>query len=221
MSSTSISIKPNNHRVHPCANDRKLALVQAIISKNESKNIFITTAGDTKELEENISFDNVKIFTDKTLIQENKEKCDLLISFDLPAKAIIYTARLGFTTSHAVIILEKDEQHLLYPIETLMGRVIKQEIIEGYEEPKEERKEPVMKKLTKEQITEIAKKRYEEQTSEPKEKTYDNDKKFEKREKFNKFDKKDDKKKSFSKDRKPAKKGRTIAIKALKKKDSE
>lgn len=210
MSSLLSSIKPNNHKIHPCISERKVALCLAIISKNKNKNIIITTAGDTKVLEDEISFENVKIFTDKDLIQNNKENCELLISFDLPNKAIIYDARLVHTSSNAILLLSKNEQVLLYPIETLFGRVIKQEIIEGYEEPKDEKdddKKTHIKTMTKDQIKEVAKKRYEKSTMPQEKKEYDDKKPVYK---------KTDKKPSF-KNVKPKKKGRTINIKALKK----
>ena len=212
MSSLSSSIKSNNHKIHPCVSERKIALCLAIISKNEDKNIIITTAGDTKVLEEEIAFSNVKIFTDKDLVQNNKESCELLISFDLPNKAIIYDARLVHTTSNAILLLSKDEQALLYPIETLLGRVIKQEIVEGYEEPREDKdddKKTHIKTMTKDQIKEVAKKRYEKSTMPQEKKEYDDKKPAFKKDKF-------DKKPAF-KNSKPKKKGRTINIKALKK----
>jgi hypothetical protein len=209
MSSLLSSIKPNNHKIHPCISERKVALCLAIILKNKNKNIIITTAGDTKILEDEISFENVKIFTDKDLIQNNKESCELLISFDLPNKAIIYDARLVHTSSNAILLLSKNEQALLYPIETLFGRVIKQEIIDGYEEPKNEKKTHI-KTMTKDQIKEVAKKRYEKSTMPQEKKEYDDKKPAYK---------KTDKKPSF-KNSKPKKKGRTINIKALKKSEN-
>jgi hypothetical protein len=213
MSSLLSSIKPNNHKIHPCISERKVALCLAIILKNKNKNIIITTAGDTKILEDEISFENVKIFTDKNLIQNNKENCELLISFDLPNKAIIYDARLVHTSSNAILLLSKNEQVLLYPIETLLGRVIKQEVIEGYEEPKNEKdddKKTHIKTMTKDQIKEVAKKRYEKSTMPQEKKEYDDKKPAYK---------KTDKKPSF-KNSKPKKKGRTINIKALKKSEN-
>jgi hypothetical protein len=211
MSSLLSSIKPNNHKIYPCISERKIALCLAIISKNKNKNIIITTTGDTKVLEDEISFENVKIFTDKELIQKNKESCELLISFDLPNKAIIYDARLTHTSLNAILLLSKNEQSLLYPIETLLGRVIKQEVIEGYEEPKEEKaddKKTHIKTMTKDQIKEVAKKRYEKSTMSKEENKEYSDKKSI----YKKVDKK-----PTSKSFKPKKKGRTINIKALKK----
>jgi hypothetical protein len=37
MSSLLSSIKPNNHKIHPCISERKVALCLAIISKNKIK----------------------------------------------------------------------------------------------------------------------------------------------------------------------------------------
>ena len=242
MSETKPSIKPNNHKVHPCANERKIPLIKAIISKNEDKEIIITTSGDTTELKSEISAKNVRIFTDKELVKDENLSCEMLISYDLPKKAIIYMAKLSHTTSQALLILNKSEQNLLYSIETLLGRVIKQEIIEGYEEPKPEQadeKKPYIKKMTKDQIKEEAKKRYEDSTQEKPKKEYSDkpkDERWEKKKKEpNKFLGKDDNGKAIfsgkSGDRNhrydgtpkerygaPKKKGRTINIKALDKK---
>ncbi len=241
MSDTKPTIKPNNHKVHPCVNERKIDLIKAIVSRNKDKSIIITTSGETAELENEIKFENVTILTDKALVKDENLKCELLISYDLPKKAIIYMAKLSHTTSHALLILNKSEQNLLYSIETLLGRVIKQEIIEGYEEPVEEKveKKTHIKTMTKDQIKEVAKKRYEDSTQEKPKKEYDDkpkDGKWEKKKKApNKFLGKDDNGKAMfsgkSGDRnhsydgtpkakynpnKP--KGRTIKIQALKKK---
>jgi hypothetical protein len=58
----------------------------------------------------------------------------------------------------------------------LLGRAIKQEIIEGFEYPVVEKEKksdrPAVKKMTKEQIKDVAKKRYDEKTQEPKETSY-------------------------------------------------
>ena len=272
MSSTTPDLKPNNHRIHPCPNEKKLSLVEELISKNSGKDIIIVTSGDTKIIEDAIeSKDGVKVLDDKTLIKDNDLKCELLISFDLPAKAVIYMARIAHTTSHAVLLINKSEQNLLYPIETLLGRAIKQEAVKGFEyEVAEVKAEeyPSRKPLTRDQIKEVAKKRFEDSTQEPEQKSYEKksyeDKKPYDKKPYEKSDKKPyDKKKSFDKpddrwDKKkkepnkflgedengksifsgksgernhrhdgtprdrydaPKKKGRTIPIKALKKKE--
>jgi len=202
MSSTIPDLKPNNHRIHPCPNEKKLSLVKELISKNSAKDIIIVTSGDTKIIEDAIeSKDGVKILDDKTLIKDNDLKCELLISFDLPAKAVIYMARIAHTSSHAILLLNKSEQNLLYPIETLLGRAIKQEIISGFEYEVVQKAQtddrPARKPMSKDQIKEVAKKRYEDSTQEKK--SYDDKKAYEKKP-YEKSDKKPyDKKKSFDK----------------------
>lgn len=213
------TIKPNNHKIHPCSNDRKIALLKAIISKNENKKIIITTAGETTELESEISLKNVEIFTDKTLILTKDLSCELLISYNLPTNAAIYMARLTHTTHSALLLLDKSEQDLLYPIETLLGRVIKQEIIEGYEQMKELEKpqdKTGRKPMSKEKIKEIAKQRYEASTGEKEKKEYSEPSKYAKKDdKYDKFKASDKAKPKYSS---PKKKGRSIKITSLNKK---
>ncbi len=139
MSSTQPTIKPNNHRVYPCPNDKKLSLVNKLISDNRESKIIVVTSMDANSVREFLqnensqALENVEILDDKTLIKDEKQTCDLLISLDVPSKAIIYMARLSHTTNRALLLINESEQNLLYPIETLLGRVIKQDIIEGFE----------------------------------------------------------------------------------------
>ena len=209
MSSAQSTIKPNNHRVHPCPNDKKLSLVNKLISDNRESKIIVVTSIDAKSVEDYLqnensqALENVQVVDDKTLIKDENLTCDLLISLDVPGKAVIYMARLSHTTSRALLLINETEQKLLYPIETLLGRVIKQDIIEGFgyevkEKPQTDSR-PAPKKMTQSQIKEEAKKRYDKQTGEPKPKReYSNDKKD-----FKRDDKKDfkrDDKKDFKKD---------------------
>ncbi|MDA3908771.1 MAG: hypothetical protein PF437_06760 [Sulfurimonas sp.] len=217
MSSTSITIKPNNHRVLPCPNDKKLSLVNKLISDNRDYKIIVVTSTDSKIVEEFLqnnnsqSPENVQVVDDKTLIKDENLTCDLLISLDVPGKAVIYIARLAHTTSRALLLLNETEQKLLYPIETLLGRVIKQDITEGFEYEVKETpyKDPrAPKKMTPAQIKEEAKKRYDEKTGEPKPKReYNSDDKKDFKKDFKRDDKKDfkkdfkiDDKKDFKKD---------------------
>ncbi len=84
-------------------------------------------------------------------------------------------ARVVKATQKAVMILDENEQKELYQVEMLLGRALKQEVTEGFQYPKIEKKEEPRgpKPLTKEQIKEVAKKRYDEKTGEPKEKSYE------------------------------------------------
>jgi hypothetical protein len=213
MSSTQPTIKPNNHRVHPCPNDKKLSLVNKLISDNRESKIIVVTSIDAKSVEDYLqnensqALENVQVLDDKTLIKDENLTCDLLISLDVPGKAIIYIARLSHTTSRALLLINETEQKLLYPIETLLGRVIKQDIIEGFEyvviEKPETDSKYAPKKMTQSQIKEEAKKRYDKETGEPKPKReYSDDKKDFKKD-FKRDDKKDfkrDDKKDFKKD---------------------
>jgi len=107
---------------------------------------------------------------DKEFITSKDVECEVLISYDVPDKAIIYTARVSKATLKAFTLVDKSEQKKLYPIEMLLGRAIKQEILSGfeYEEKKEEVQKQPTKKLSKDEIKAVAKKRYEAKTSEPK-----------------------------------------------------
>jgi len=182
------SIKPTNHRVYPCPNDKKLALLNQIIVENKDSKIIIVTSQDTSSIKESLEdSSHVEILNDDALFKEDSLKCDLLISLDLPQKAILYIQRLSHTTSKAFLILNESEQRLLYPIETLLGRVIKQEIVEGFEYEKKEKREtkPKQKQMSKQDIKDVAKKRYEEGTRDPNEpkkefKNPQGDKKFDK-----------------------------------------
>jgi len=206
MSSTQPTIKPNNHRVHPCPNDKKLSLVNKLISDNRDEKIIVVASTDAKAIEEFLqtensqALENVEVLDDKTLIKDSKDlTCDLLISFDVPAKAVIYMARLSHTTSKALLLINETEQKLLYPIETLLGRVIKQDIIEGFEYAQKEKPNedarPARKPMSKKDIKEEAKKRYDEKTGEPKPKReYKSDDKKDFKKDFKRDDKKDFKK---------------------------
>ncbi|MBL0709248.1 MAG: hypothetical protein JJW00_09380 [Sulfurimonas sp.] len=169
MSEQKPSIKPNNHKIHPCPNDKKLALAHDLVAQNKDEDIIVVTSGDTTLIEETLN--GIKVVDDRTLIKDKELNCSLLISFDVPLKAIIYMARLSHTTSRAILLLNESEQKLLYPIETLLGRVIKQEVVSGFEYSQKEQRvtDPKARKpLSKEKIKEIAKKNYDEKVGTPK-----------------------------------------------------
>jgi len=179
MSKTTITIKPNNHRIHPCPTDRKLALITEIVSRNATTKIVVVSSDSNDMLKENIIYDNVTILSDKELITNKELTFEYLISYDLPDTAIIYIARVAKITQMAVVLLDASEHKRLYPIETLMGRTLKYEIINGYE-PKVVQKEddkPAYKKMSKEKIKEVAKKRYDEKTGNIEPKSFHEEKK--------------------------------------------
>jgi len=144
MSENLATIKHNKHRIHPCPKDKKLSLLNFLITQNQDLDIIIAAADDTQFIKEAINHSSVKILSDKELLKLPELKCDLLISYDLPSSGILYMARLAKATQGAIVLLDKDEQKQLYPIETLLGRVIRQEVIKGFEyqvEIKKEQKE--------------------------------------------------------------------------------
>ena len=133
MSTTAPLIKRHNHRVHPCENSRKNELLKVLIAKNSNQSIIVVTANDPQEIKNIIDDEKIIVVSDTELADSKELKCDLLISYDLPEKAIIYMGRLAHSNTFALILLEKEEEKLLYPIETLLGRTIMQEIVEGFE----------------------------------------------------------------------------------------
>ncbi len=172
MSTNQITIKPNNHRVYPCPTDKKIELLKKLISENSSSNILIACSTNKDILIEAIENKDIKIIEDKELVKLTDIGCELLISFDIPIKSIVYMARVSKATQSAIILVDSSEQKNLYPIEMLLGRAIKQEIIPGFEYEVVKTPEVSSKKMSKEKIKEVAKKRYDEKTQEPKEKSF-------------------------------------------------
>jgi len=176
MPSTSITIKPNNHRAYTCPNNKKIQLMNNLVSQNPDTDIIVVSSDNIDYIKNNLDNKNIKVMDDKSFIGNKELKCEMLISYNVPDKAIIYMARVAKATIKAIILVDENEQKKLYPIETMLSRAIKQEVLDGFEyEIKKVQKidNKYNKNITKEQIKEIAKKRYEEKTHEPKEKSFD------------------------------------------------
>ena len=133
MSSTTVSVKRHNHRVHPCELERKDELLNLLITRNAGQSILIVTANDPEPIQNMITEENIVVTSDTALVDSPELRCDLLISYDLPEKAIVYMTRLARTKTYALILLDPKEQKQLYPIEMLLGRNLLQEIISGFE----------------------------------------------------------------------------------------
>ena len=166
MPSNSLTIKPNNHRIYQCPFDKKIDLLNKLIEDNSSSSIVVVTAKDAKKIEDNITNKDIKVLEDKQLIKDKTLKAEIIIGFDMPIKNIVYMARAGKATEKSFMLLDESEQNELHFIETLLGRAIKQESVEGFYYPVVIKEEPLRKKLSKEQIKEVAKKRYESSTQE-------------------------------------------------------
>jgi len=176
MSSNPITIKPNNHRVYQCPNEKKIELLNKFISENIGADIVIACSKDAQLIKDGLDNKEIRVIEDKELVSSKDLQYEVLLSYDLAIKAIVYMARIAKATTKAILLLDSSEQKELYHVEMLLGRAIKQEIIEGFEYPVIEKKtspeRPTPKKMSKEQIKEVAKKRYDEKTQEPKEKAY-------------------------------------------------
>ncbi|MCF6339574.1 MAG: hypothetical protein L3J10_02325 [Sulfurimonas sp.] len=132
MSTKQIIIKRNKHFVHPCPSEKKLSLLNLLISKYSDKQILVVRANSLDVIKDVITAENVTILNDVEL-QDSTQNYEILISFDLPATPTLYISRLFCATEIALILLDEKEQNKLYPIETILKRVIKQKIIEGFE----------------------------------------------------------------------------------------
>lgn len=140
MSNSQIIIKHNKHRIHPCPNDKKLSLVALLLEQNSTTNIVVVSSVDVEQIKEIAEPKNIVVINDDELAKSPDLMCDLLISYDLPS-ADIYMSRLSRAKDGAIILLDINEQKNLYPIETILKRVIRQDILVGYEyEPQEKMK---------------------------------------------------------------------------------
>ena len=148
MSEQNITLKRHNHRVHPCPNEKKEALLKLLLEKNVDKNIFVVTAAKSELTSQQA---NVTFLSDEELNQSPELQCDLLISYDLPLKSLQYMNRLSHTTTYALVLVNSSEEKLLHPIETLIGRTIMQENIEGFSEVKFNKQAQPVKKDSKEE----------------------------------------------------------------------
>jgi len=144
MSLDTISVKRYNHRVYPCNNKNKEALLAQLIQENNDKSILVVTSQNEPTLQ-NIVSEKVSLREDTELLKDKEFRCDMLISYDLPETAITYMVRIAHATEYAFILLDEDEHKKLYPIETLLGRTLKQEILEKFA-PEQESAKPQYKK---------------------------------------------------------------------------
>ena len=219
MPTKTITFKPNNHRIYQCPTAKKIGLINKLVEENSKLDILIVCKEDALALKESLADTSTKVLTDKELFGDKSLTCDYLISYDMPIQDIVYQARLTRVKEKAAMLLDESEQIGVHSIETLLGRAIKQESIEGFMYPIEtvvEDDKPKRKKLTKDEITEIARQRHIDATVEKEVNPYREHTKEYKDPR--KFGKKDDKKFGGKKS-KPKKVGKKISIKA--RKDSE
>ena len=152
MSSTTITIKRFNHRVHPCDRSQKLALLKHLVALHSDKEIVIIAARDIAELEQELDADNVTLKSDKELIENTKFPCDMIISLDLAENPENYIKRLSQTKTFALLLADDKEQQELYEIETMMKRTLTKEIISGFEPASHKLAEAETKNLKERQL---------------------------------------------------------------------
>jgi len=174
MSANSITIKANNHRVNQCPNDKKIELLNKIIKENEKLDIVVACSKDAEIIKDMLQNQKVRVLEDREIVKDKELSYEMVISYDLPIKGIVYMARVAKATTKAIFLVDVSEQKGLHDIEMLLGRAIKQDIVDGFEYEVIEKKEDdrPYRKMTKDQIREEAKKRYDKVTAEPKEKSY-------------------------------------------------
>lgn len=126
-----ISIKHNKHHIYQCPNDKKILLLSLLIIQNSNLSVVVVSSQNNEELKK-FQTSTITIFNDEELINSDI-KYDLVISYDLPNSVDTYIKRLSKALQSAITLIDKSEQKDLYPIETALKRVIKQEIISGFE----------------------------------------------------------------------------------------
>lgn len=196
LPSNNIKIKPNNHRIYRCPAEKKTELLNKLIQDNPNADILVMCSKEPEAIKEKLANQNVRVVEDKELVKEKDLTCEYLISYDMPIKAIVYMARVSKALERAAMLLDESEQKALYSIEMLLGRAIKQESVEGFEYPAKEAKKsdtPAKKKMSKDEIKDVAKQRFEKSTQEKPTRDFKKDGK--------KFDKKSDKKPDAKDDR--------------------
>ncbi|MBU0631869.1 hypothetical protein KKA17_04420 [bacterium] len=123
------AIKRHNHRVLPCDQNRKIELINFLIEKNSDLDIAIISKETIKNFKD-ISLNPKVTITDDANIDSS---FDLIINYDLPDDAQQYLKRISFAKTYSFILLDPQEQKLLYPIETALGRSFVQEVIKKFE----------------------------------------------------------------------------------------
>ncbi|PHR52966.1 MAG: hypothetical protein COA44_15765 [Arcobacter sp.] len=146
------SIKRHNHKVHPCDAHRKQNLLKHLIDVHENKKILVLSKANTSTTE--IEDKNLTLSNDAELSTLEEGSFDILISFDLPNDPDIYMKRLAYANTLALILVTDAEEAKLYPIETLLGKNLPRESVQGYEVLRSQKKKNPPHRPTKAQLAE-------------------------------------------------------------------
>ncbi|MDY0116616.1 MAG: hypothetical protein RBR59_03440 [Sulfurimonadaceae bacterium] len=133
---TTISIKHANHKIFPVTPEKKLELLQLLLSENQDKSIVIFSNDITLLEQAALTHPNLALLSETT-----DTSYDIVISYEIAVDAQNYLQRVAKATINAFALLLESEQNALYPIEVILGRTIKQEIRDGFGYPQPEPKE--------------------------------------------------------------------------------
>lgn len=194
MSTTSISFKHNNHRIHPCRSEKKLELLNLLISQNNGLTTVIVSSNNLDIIKDALDDKSILVKNDEEIMKTPEVTYELLISYDLPLTGIEYLARVAHATEKALILLDSHEQNALYPIETLLGRTIKQEIISGFEPEVIIEKKTAFTKSTKSQAKAEGQREFKSRDDKREFKPRSDKKEYKPREDKKEFKPRDDKK---------------------------
>ncbi|MDF1881780.1 hypothetical protein JHD50_10800 [Sulfurimonas sp. MAG313] len=146
------SVKRHNHKVHTCEVSRKQNLLKHLIDVYEDKKVLVLSKANSKTTE--IEDKNLTLSNDTELCNFKEGSFDVLISFDLPADADTYMKRIAYTSTMALILVSVEEEALLYPIETLLGKNLPREVVPGFEVLRSNKTKNPPHRPTKSQVAE-------------------------------------------------------------------
>jgi hypothetical protein len=132
MSENVPAIKRHNHRLHPCSDDRKEALLAVLIERAGEAEVLVVAEAFPEGLAERFAETGAVFAADAELEALEKQRFASVISYDLPEEPQQYLARLAFAAEHASVLLDPGQRIRLYPVETLLGRTIREEAVEGF-----------------------------------------------------------------------------------------
>jgi hypothetical protein len=134
MSTNSITIKPNNHRIHPVPSEKKAQLLAFLLEQNPTLTSLVCIS-DKSLIPQEIQDNNaLTLVEDKDIASIADASYTFVISYDLCEDPQLYIQRVSKASQKAVLLLDTQEQNKLYPLETLLKRTIKQEPVEGFTE---------------------------------------------------------------------------------------
>lgn len=132
MATSLPALKRHNHRVHPCEDGRKNELLSFLLERESGGTVLVVAGAFPEKISESLASETVTFVTDDAIASLEGKTFDLVLSYDLPESVETYLERLKLAGKQAAILLETQRRDRLYPIETFLGRTVREEIIEGF-----------------------------------------------------------------------------------------